>query len=839
MKKRFFIVALLCLLLASCGGDKDKTDETVPGTSAEVTTEAVTGESTEVTDETEETTDVTTELPDLPESEKWIGNGGKVLGMVYHTYADDGRTLRKSEWYNTDEVLCREVDHDDLGRMKTDTEYLKSGAEGNVKKYFYSGDSTAPSRFELYAEGVLRSKEFYDADGNPTLAEWYSETGGRFAYTEWTYDDRGNNTYTEHRDSDNDYNDWTEEREFNGDDVCIRLVSFRHGHKNVYEYNDEGKITGSYLYGLNGTLESHTVTSYHSTGNVHEVIHYKGDEQIRYSRYDKNGDIAEKREVQSDGRIDHTVYDGDSETTTTMYSDGKTRVVVKKDGKSIEFTSYNSDGEETYRTEREYDDRGRETKSTSYDKGVLCSIEEWEYGAEEGEYIRYTENYDADGKATSYSKCEYKKKKMVCDTYYDADRNVLKVYEYDSDGKCKTFTEYGKENIIVWQYQSGKVVTVSEYDTDENLLATDEYDLNGCRTKRTQYNADKTKDVYVYSRDNSDGDRVIKVIRYNAKGTETLVRDYVSDGTVVEWEYKNGRKAVCSRFDVHGGLYFREEYDAEGRKKVSTQFNSDGTKDVYIYDPTGSQGEYQYNNSRVAEYFKRDASGKEFIHRVYAGPHDTINVPTGTVIKEEIHEYYEDETVRRVFELVKEKSRVMQNEYVYSDKLGGLIEEKHFFTDGEFLTWAKYEHGSTWMKETFYTGDGEVESWNIREFETKNGNRLIMKHSYYGADGSLLSYVEYKYDKNGNEAQSWHHREDGCLEVRESVYGHVFRKAIYDSEGQMIVRSEIEYDEEWNMVTVTQYSDSGRWYVYTYEDGEVVDITVYNADGRVETGDGD
>ena len=187
-------------------------------------------------------------------------------------------------------------------------------------------------------------------------------------------------------------------------------------------YDADGSLLFSheYSYDLKGRAAS--ITWRDGDGKVKDIGYYEYD--------DKDRKIVDYESAFPDGYIFRVEYSwtGNSFRKITYRPDGTEWSaidgIVDNDGRTLEITSYESDGSIDSRHLYEYDDEGRPMKVTTYNKN--------------GEVKKYvTFEYDSNGNQTK-----------LCSFDGDGNLKEYRTYEYDENGKLIQITIYNADGSV-------------------------------------------------------------------------------------------------------------------------------------------------------------------------------------------------------------------------------------------------------------------------------------------------------------------------------------------------------------------------------------------------------
>lgn len=247
-------------------------------------------------------------------------------------------------------------------------------------------------------------------------------------------------------------------------------------------------------------------------------------------------------------------------------------------------------------------------------KCTVCGSEimDWEdsvsvYSYDEYENIIRMAEYDTDGKLISETVNEYE---------YDADGNITKGKEY-IDGRLNGETEYtvsDGESISAkyTQYNEDGTKFVNEYDDYGNVIVLIGYDAEGNENLQTNYKYAENSNGEWYKKsateNYSDGTKI--KAEYDEYENNLSCVSYDADGNVVSTEvwkytYADNKFVKTKKYYVDGVLntetvykIVTEEDGVVSYPETVINYNEDGSKTVCIYDENGETvSETKYNAS--------------------------------------------------------------------------------------------------------------------------------------------------------------------------------------------------------------------------------------------------
>ena len=370
--------------------------------------------------------------------------------------------------------------------------------------------------------------------------------------------------------------------------------------KGVFEYDESGANTRSYLYELfdRGYILCEIVD--HLYGDLNKDVFYRSDGSILSVReHDENGNITKNTHYAADGTMSsYTLYEYSAELKMiceTTY--GATENIISvcrysESGHRTLLENYNANG--SLALSYVYGENGSIARVSRYgDHGELSSLEE--YG-ENGELICYTE-YNGDGS------------RLI----YDGNYNIvegIRYLRYANGG----FTKYEYANGLIKteavSYDGLSISSLTKYD--DNALPSEVCTFKGGALKdRTVYLRDENGNITGYSKQESNGTslvydadgNIVSGVRYSYyKGALHTKYEYESGITVKESIYSDGKIALTVEYDENetmrkesfytpsGTLSRVREYDANGVLRKDSVYNSQGKlSSVTRYDEKGNE----------------------------------------------------------------------------------------------------------------------------------------------------------------------------------------------------------------------------------------------------------
>ncbi len=285
---------------------------------------------------------------------------------------------------------------------------------------------------------LVKSTE-YDHKGNRIQEGKYDENGLIEYQRYWTWNDMDQCIETKHYGKDGN-------------------LEYRFEHT----YDSLGREIEKATYLDDDTLESRVVSIYDENGNLIDLSHFRGDGSLSMKflmKYDERGQEIESESYMYIASLTiyfRTVYKYDAYDhqieSLTYGADGslKDKETWAYDGNGNVFESarYKEGGILDYKFTRSYDSFGRVLAEAFYTQGPLPNIEVL-----------------LDKKLYEYDK----KGHLICESIYNADNQLTKVYEYeyDSVGNWITKTEFAAIEVAgKTELEHGRVTyrTITYYD---------------------------------------------------------------------------------------------------------------------------------------------------------------------------------------------------------------------------------------------------------------------------------------------------------------------------------------------------------------------------------------
>ena len=423
--------------------------------------------------------------------------------------------------------------------------------------------------------------------------------------------------------------------------------------KTTLTQNVAGQTTTTNL-SKDGKVQDYTITTknkktnktvskkYTVTGNtaVLESKTTKTEDGRTTNRYDKDGNLTSKTQVDKDGTkvikyyeqengknvvTKQTTKNPDGSRTTVNKKTGVTRnteadgsyVRTDKNGNILTTHTKSADGKET-KNSFKYDKNGNLTEVSingqKYVNGENCTITtkngKTVVKDKDGKNILATKKDSADntiiynyenGKRSKGMKVSPSGMPISTSEYKDGVRTSkefcntgrLREYKYDSNGKLVSSTDTSKD---------GKKLSEQTYNADEKWATREYYDEKGNvkNSKTYEYQTDKktgvtTKTAKTYNGDLIEGslqkttvtktdanDKLIEEITYDKNGEITKKKEpYKGDDKnftgYTTTTYKNGKLTAAILSDEAGNIVQKDEYNEKGQWTKATVYEGNKT----------------------------------------------------------------------------------------------------------------------------------------------------------------------------------------------------------------------------------------------------------------------
>lgn len=401
-----------------------------------------------------------------------------------------------------------------------------------------SGKVTSVTR--SHADGSLDSTQVYNSDGSSVITT-YSATGVKLVETAyhadrskdvWTYNITGQNYTTEHYDYDATGFITSLTRLHGDGTLAFKLVQTKDGTKTTDWYNAAGTLTSEVVEKANGTTST---TTYSNGVKTNTYVKYADGSQDNYAF----GITGKSYTTQ----IQHVDPSGNITSVTRKHADGTLDYtqVINADGSSV-FTNYDAAGTRI----REANVRADGSKDV-----FLFNIT--------GQ--NYTTEHDV----------------------YDATGFLTTLIRKHADGSMAFRLVQSKDGTKATDWYDAKGVLTSEVIEKASGYSSTTVYTNGVKTAAYITNADQSHDNYSY---NVSGQSYTTQHQHlDPTGKTTQVTRWHADGSLDYTQVVDG-----------DGSSIVTSYDAAGVKKMQTDYNADGSKDVFQFNIVGQTYTNEHDN---------------------------------------------------------------------------------------------------------------------------------------------------------------------------------------------------------------------------------------------------
>ena len=138
-----------------------------------------------------------------------------------------------------------------------------------------------------------------------------------------------------------------------------------------------------------------------------------------------------------------------------------------------------------------------------------------------------------------------------------------------------------------------------------------------------------------------------------------------------------------------------------------------------------------------------------------------------------------------------------------------------------------------------YNAEGNPTGFSKSEYD--ENDRLIRNYTYDSL-GNLQGSIGHEYDENGEISKDIMYDSDGKITSQvayeKNADGFITKRTNMDAQGTVTAVTDTEYDDAGNQISVYKYDGSNtllRYQIFEYEDGDLVKLTLYNADDTVDS----
>ncbi len=376
-------------------------------------------------------------------------------------------------------------------------------------------------------------------------------------------------------------------------------------------YDGDGNLTEHRIYDGEGIMQCTTFSQYNASGDVVSAKVYDGNKALVRSRewtYDSQGRSKSFVEKAGDGTVLETgssTYDASGvETYTSQDIDGSQFVRHSDpDGNCLDYTEFDTDGNQQYRGEYTYDSQGRETEWRYYHLDKLSSRTESQYSGDklvQEKYYSYS--YYSGKEFVSTREMRYGPRD-ICFGYEEngAFGRDMKEYVETISGRVMRLLETALEE---GEYAAN---SVSYYHWLGEYMSSESYQLDGTLSSKNETHFDsnwkKTGSTYTYYSSYNDTHTVTE---YDAQGSILWSKTFDASDILVgrsEYTYK-GNMQVRKSYDAAGALTGRTEtcYNDNGDELWEKTYDADDfmySENEYTYDQNGDR------TGRIYTYYSK------------------------------------------------------------------------------------------------------------------------------------------------------------------------------------------------------------------------------------------
>lgn len=471
-------------------------------------------------------------------------------------------------------------------------------------------------------------------------------------------------------------------------------------------------------------------------------------------------------------------------TTFAEVADGTGGMVVLEeeydaDGNLLKTSGFDEAGQEVFRREYGYDDKGHNISEVKTAGGSL----DW----------KITRRYNGEGYLIEET--------TVWD---DGEKDTVR-FTYDNQGNLIKRDD-GQGDWTKYEYNdSGYMTKELDYDDDDELSSYSEYeyDEDGNCVQKMYYYADGTVN-----------DGVSYTAQYDKYGncTEKLYRD----GDFICYAHTYDKQGRLLRTECYekNSLQIVEEYFWDGQEPTPLE-------DSLLDEESGQAEGSSSSQAALDEDVLAPASDTEMVSLEIR---KTYYDETGAIEDYETYEYDDWGNRLRHSYFLANGTADRYYQYVY-DTQGNEIESRRYDGDGTPSSWdeSTYDENGCQLTSVSYDEDGAV-MWRWEyEYDT-SGNKV--KSLYYDdGEDTLSGWSEYKYDSQGNEVERRDYDENDVLEnVARREYDEAGNEVLfqyYDGEEELDSWTEYEYDDQGNEISSNGYEADGTlsdWSETAYDD---------------------
>lgn len=302
------------------------------------------------------------------------------------------------------------------------------------------------------------------------------------------------------------------------------------------------------------------------------------------------------------------------------------------------------------------------------------------------------------------------------------------------------------------EYKKAYNTLIGIIDYKDSREKLKNFDIKYEKMTRTEIGVDGEEKVSTYEYSYDKYGNLLTENCYNAD-------DSLSYSKKREYEYdKNGNVILDKAYEDGALAYFNKfEYDSEGRKILSEDY---------------------FTNGNISSRSKYDEHGSQILYE----------------------NFYEDGRL----------SSRHTYKYTY-DKIGNVTLKESFDANGSQAGSVKNEYNRNGKLKSSQRclADGSVYSSSESKFD-ENGNEVLCE--YFGQNGQLMHYVEYKYYDDGSckEEKRFDSAHNVTYETTYDEHGNKTLEKSYDENGDINAHMSYAYDAYGNLIAYKEHDKSGK-----------------------------
>ena|GEM_PF-1903586 len=528
----------------------------------------------------------------------------------------------------------------------------------------------------------------------------------------------------------------TQENHFNADGSQTDYLLDADGSHNANVYNAAGQQTEHAAYGADGKMtqdiffdagtgreiQENDVNAdgsqidhvFNANGTQNAIVYSASGHETEYATYGVNGKMTQ--DVVFDSNTGRELQEND------LNPDGSQIDHIFNANGTQNATVYNAAGHETeYAT---YGTNGKMTQDVYFDASTGRETQENDINAD-GSQVDYIFNTNGTHNAIAYNTAGHETEyasfgtngKMTQDVFFDSNSGrEMQENDINADGSQvdHIFNTNGTQNATVYN-AAGHETEYATYGTNGKMTQDVYFDANtGRETQENDINADGSQVDHIL---NINGTQ--NAIVYNSAGHQTEQASFDTGGKLTQdiiFDGSTGRELQETDYNSSGG-------------GVAHVFNTDGTQNSAVFDPSGRVSEYATygKNGQITSDAFFDATGRET----------------------QLNEYSNTQTIVRTFGADNSQTATVYNAF------GNEIEFAKFSSAGQKTDDYFFDH--TTGRETEYDKYGNDGSMIAHLFNTDNsqdaiifnGNGQEIEYDAFNSSGQLTGFTQFTYGAGG------------------------------------------------------------------------------------------